>query len=194
MPSLPAPRRNSASQVDASNNEYNHFQDQHVSALSTANPLPSTSTPSRTTRIVRLRSISDNTVVFVQPIIMEHEGGMTPDMAVAMRPDLQQSDSSGTGTSGEDTDYALTETPVTYSEGVGSRRYMVDRSPDAEDIITPLTSVSGHGWTPSSSAFSSVSSRNGRTDPNLPALVTNDLHSAQKRPSRPSTVRQSTLR
>jgi len=117
------------------------------------------------------------------PVETIMEDGETPD-----RPDLQHFDS-GT-TSGDDTDYVLGQEAF-YPESVASRHFSSNPQSLA-DGMSPLTATSSYGWTPGTSATSSrMSGRPAVGTPYMPQdVATNNMHSAQQRPPRPTTSRQ----
>jgi len=118
------------------------------------------------------------------PVETIMEDGETPG-----RPELQHFDS-GT-TSGDDTDYVLGQDAAFYPESVASRHFSSNPQSVA-DGMSPLTATSSYGWTPGTSATSSRMS--GRPTPGTPYLpqdvATNNMHSAQQRPPRPTASRQ----
>jgi mitogen-activated protein kinase kinase kinase len=118
------------------------------------------------------------------PVETIMEDGETPD-----RPDLQHFDS-GT-TSGDDTDYVLGQDAAFYPESVASRHFSSNPQSVA-DGMSPLTATSSYGWTPGTSATSSrMSSRPAINTPYMPQdVATNNMHSAQQRPPRPTASRQ----
>ena len=77
------------------------------------------------------------------------------------------------------------------SDGVASGLY-TPASTVVTDDITPLTNISTYGWTPTTSARSSrqssVPAGQYETIP-TPGVLSNGLHSAQQRPSRPAATR-----
>ncbi|KAM0697204.1 hypothetical protein Q7P36_003275 [Cladosporium allicinum] len=117
------------------------------------------------------------------PVETIMEDGETPD-----RPDLQHFDS-GT-TSGDDTDYVLGQEAF-YPESVASRHFSSNPQSLA-DGMSPLTATSSYGWTPGTSATSSrMSGRPAVGTPYMPQdVTTNNMHSAQQRPPRPTASRQ----
>lgn len=117
------------------------------------------------------------------PVETIMEDGETPD-----RPELQHFDS-GT-TSGDDTDYVLGQEAF-YPESVASRHFSSNPQSLA-DGMSPLTATSSYGWTPSTSATSSrMSGRPAVGTPYMPQdVATNNMHSAQQRPPRPTASRQ----
>lgn len=118
----------------------------------------------------------------------------------AERPDLPTFDSSGTGSSTEEVGrYAYSQD--TSADGVVSRHFSPTSGQMVQDELTPLTSTSTYGWTPTSSlgrsrgngqsSASASSSVQYDVHPGLPtpSLVTNGMHSSQQKPQRPGAVR-----
>ncbi|KAK5123230.1 hypothetical protein LTR85_003429 [Meristemomyces frigidus] len=149
---------------------------------------------------IRAARLSREGSISVEPIMEDIE---------TERPDLPTFDSSGTGSSVEEVDgYQTRQESGAYSEetnadGVVSRHFSPTSGHMAQDDITPLSSTSMYGRTPTSSlgrsrgsvqgAPSSASSSSGQYEghPGMapPSLVTNGMHSSQQRPQRPGAVR-----
>ncbi|KAK3700472.1 Suppressor of Sensor Kinase (SLN1) [Vermiconidia calcicola] len=133
--------------------------------------------------------LSDSAVTSGVPVetIME-------DVDVEGRP-VMQTYSSGNSSSQETDEYMVNggQEAASYSDSeAGGSRIFTPASTTRSDAITPMTGISTYGW---SASVSGRSTRSGgapsvqyETKP-TPSVVTNGLHSAQQRPSRPTTTR-----